>query len=255
MRLSRAKVIRYPHLNYDRLENLLAEKRKEHGQVFIVTESVFSMDGDTVDLKRLAQLKERYRAVLYVDEAHAVGLRGSKGLGLAEEEGVRQEIDLLVGTFGKAWAGQGAFVLCSSLIREYLINTARSFIFTTGLPPVSLSWLFFVLRRIPAMDRERHHVQQLADNLRKGLQEHGLKTRGTTNIVPVLIGDADQAVRVAEELRQHGFWVNAIRPPTVPAGTSRLRLSLPAAMQVEDLASLPGLIAGILGEENCGEAG
>ena len=243
MRLSRAKVIRYPHLDYSRLEALLAQHRKAHGQIFIVTESIFSMDGDMADLDRLARLKEKFQAVLYVDEAHAVGLRGRHGLGLAEERGMMDAVDLLVGTFGKAWAGQGAFVVCSQVLREYLLNTARSFIFTTGLPPVSLSWLLFVMKKIPEMSRQRLHVRQLADGLRKGLQEHGLQTGGSSHIVPVLIGAADLAVQVAETLRTQGFWVSAVRPPTVPAGTARLRLSLTAAMKEKDLAPLPRLIA------------
>ncbi len=243
MRLSRARVVRYPHLDYERLATLLAEKRKHYGQVFIVTESIFSMDGDTTDLGRLARLKEKFQAVLYVDEAHAVGLRGRQGLGLAEEQGVMDTVDLLVGTFGKAWAGQGAFVICSQVLREYLLNTSRSFIFTTGLPPVSLSWLLFVLEKIPEMTRQRRQVRQLADGLRTGLQEHGLQTGGSSHIVPVLIGAADFAVRVADTLRTQGFWVTAVRPPTVPAGTARLRLSLTAVMDWENLAPLPRLIA------------
>ncbi len=243
MRLSRATVIRYPHLDYTRLEALLAQHRKAHGQVFIVSESIFSMDGDMADLDRLARLKEKFQAVLYIDEAHAVGLRGPHGLGLAEERGMMDAIDLLIGTFGKAWAGQGAFVVCSQVLREYLLNTARSFIFTTGLPPVSLSWLLFVMKKIPEMSHQRLHVRQLADGLRKGLQEHGLQTGGSSHIVPVLIGAADLAVQVAETLRKRGFWITAVRPPTVPAGTARLRLSLTASMKEKDLAPLPRLIA------------
>ena len=243
MRLARARVIRYPHLDYARLATLLAGKRKDYAQVFIVTESIFSMDGDTADLGRLARMKKKFQAVLYVDEAHAVGLRGRQGLGIAEEQGVLGEIDLLVGTFGKAWAGQGAFVVCSQVLREYLLNTSRSFIFTTGLPPVSLAWLLFVLAKIPAMSRQREQIQQLADELRKGLQEQGLQTRGSSHIVPVLIGAADLAVQAADTLRRQGFWVTAVRPPTVPAGTARLRLSLTAAMDQEELAPLPRMIA------------
>ncbi len=243
MRLSRATVNRYPHLDYDRLAGLLAEKREQYRQVFIVTESVFSMDGDMADLRHLVRLKEQYRAVLYVDEAHSVGLRGRKGLGLAEEQEVVDRIDLLVGTFGKAYGGQGAFVICSSLLVDYLLNTARSFIFTTGLPPISLAWLLFVIRQLPSMEGQRQHVQALADWLRKELAAAGLETGGTSNIIPVMIGDSGQAVQVAQRLREHGFWVGAVRPPTVPAGSARLRLSITAAMERDDLAPLPGLIA------------
>ncbi len=243
MRLSRATVIRYPHLDYERISRILAEKRKKYDQVFIVTESIFSMDGDTADLEELARIKKQFQALLYVDEAHAVGIRGQHGLGLAEEQGMLAQVDILIGTFGKAWAGQGAFVVCSALLRDYLINTARSFIFTTGLPPVTLSWHLFVLTKIPLMTRERHHVRQLGDNLRRGLRNHGLKTRGSTNIVPVLIGAANQAMQVADTLRKYGFWVTAVRPPTVPEGTARLRLSITAAMDEKTLAPLPRLIA------------
>ncbi len=211
--------------------------------MFIVTESVFSMDGDMADLGRLAGLKDTHQAVLYVDEAHSVGLRGLQGMGLAEEQGVLDRIDLLIGTFGKAYGGQGAFVICSQVLRDYLLNTARSFIFTTGLPPIALAWLLFVLKRIPAMEQQRRHVQKLSDRLREALASQGLKTGGSTNIVPVMIGDAERAVKIAENLREHGFWINAVRPPTVPAGTARLRLSITAAMKQEDIAPLPGLIA------------
>jgi 8-amino-7-oxononanoate synthase len=242
MRLTRARVIRYPHLDYGRLAELLRKKREQYDQVFLVTESIFSMDGDEADLNRLADLRDRHRAVLYVDEAHAVGMRGAAGLGLAEEQSARERIDLLVGTFGKAWAGQGAFVACSPLTREYLINTARSLIFTTGLPPVSLAWLLFVAARITAMEEERAHVRDLARFLRQGLRGQGLETAGTSHIVPVLIGGAGQTMRVAERLRQAGYWPGAVRPPTVPAGTARLRLSLTAAMNRDDLAPLPELI-------------
>jgi 8-amino-7-oxononanoate synthase len=243
MRLSRATIIRYPHLDYARLQILLDEKHKQYSQVFIVTESVFSMDGDEADLKKLVALKQQYQAVLYVDDAHGVGIRGAQGLGLGEEQQVLAQIEILVGTFGKAYGSQGAFVICSQLLRELLVNTARSFIFTTGLPPVTLSWLLFVLQRLPQMQQERDYVQELSHWLRRELSATGLVTGGSSNIIPVMIGDAGQAIQVAERLRQEGYWINAVRPPTVPAGTARLRLSLTAAMDRKELASLPERIA------------
>ncbi len=246
MRLSRARVIRYPHLDLDRLETLLRKHAPNHRRVFLVTESIFSMDGDLADLRRLVRLKNRWQAALYVDEAHAVGTRGDRGLGLAEEQGVLDDIDLLVGTFGKAWGGQGAWLLCRKVVRDYLINTARSLIFTTALPPVTLHWLCFLLPRIPRMARQRDHIRNLADRLRRELVAEGLATGGESNIVPFMIGDADWAVATAGALREHGFWVNAVRPPTVPAGTARLRLSLTAAMEWRQLAPLPRLAAAFL---------
>ena len=243
MRLSRAKVIRYPHLDYQAIEQILAQDRERYRQVFIVTESIFSMDGDTADLAHLVRLKDRFRATLYVDEAHGVGIRGAKGLGLAEEQGVHQAIEILTGTFGKAYGGQGAFVVGSRVLIDFLLNTARSQIFSTGLPPVSMHWLCFVLRQIPLMQEQRVKVGRMAEKFRQSLRDAGLETLGSSNIVPVMVGDAAQAVAAAERICEQGYWVKAVRPPTVPSGTSRLRLSLNAAMDWEQLAPLPAMIA------------
>jgi 8-amino-7-oxononanoate synthase len=242
MRLSRAKVIRYPHLDYPAIEQLLERERQHFRQVIIVTESIFSMDGDTADLAELVRIKDRWGAALYVDEAHGVGIRGPNGCGLAEEQGVHRDIEILTGTFGKAFGGQGSFVVGSRLLIDFLLNTARSQIFSTGLPPVSIHWLCFVLRQIPLMQAQRAKVDQLADRFRAALREAGLRTDGNSNIVPVLVGDAARAVDAAERVCAAGYWVKAVRPPTVPAGTSRLRLSLNAAMEWDQLAPLPAII-------------
>ncbi|WP_028317134.1 aminotransferase class I/II-fold pyridoxal phosphate-dependent enzyme [Desulfobulbus elongatus] len=246
MRLSLAKVVRHPHLDYQAIERILSKDRDRFRQVFLVTESIFSMDGDAADLAELVRLKDRFSAVLYVDEAHGVGIRGDSGCGLAEEQGVRPAIEILTGTFGKAYGGQGAFVVGSRLLIGTLLNTARPQIFSTGLPPVSVHWLTAVLRRIPQMGPERAKVAELARRLRQGLREVGLETLGSSNIVPVMIGDAARAVAAAERVCAAGYWVKAVRPPTVPAGTSRLRLSLNAAMDWEQLAPLPALIRAAL---------
>lgn len=243
MRLSRAKVIRYPHLEYQAIEQVLAQERDRYRQVFIVTESIFSMDGDTADLAELVRLKDRWRATLYVDEAHGVGIRGAAGCGLAEEQGVHHNIEILTGTFGKAYGGQGAFVVGSRILIDFLLNTARPQIFSTGLPPVSAHWLCFVLRQIPLMQEQRAKVGQMAENFRQALRDAGLQTLGSSNIVPVMVGDATRAVAAAERICDRGYWVKAVRPPTVPTGTSRLRLSLNAAMDWEQLAPLPAIIA------------
>lgn len=247
MRLARAKVIRYPHLDYQAIEQVLTRDRERFRQVFIVTESIFSMDGDTADLAELVRIKDRFRAALYVDEAHGVGIRGSSGCGLAEEQGVHRAIEILTGTFGKAYGGQGAFVVGSQLLIDSLLNTARSQIFTTGLPPISVHWLCFVLRQIPLMQEQRAKVGQMAEKFRGALRAAGLHTHGSSNIVPVMVGDAVKAVAAAERICEAGYWVKAVRPPTVPAGTSRLRLSLNAAMDWKQLAPLPAIIKQSLG--------
>ena len=150
-----------------------------------------------------------------------------------------EHIDLLVGTFGKAWGGQGAFVVCEEIVCTYLVNTARSLIFTTALPPVNIHWLNFVFPLIQDMTKEREQLADMADQLRKAVQKAGLTTCGESHIVPIMIGDEEEAVRVAEQLRRKGFWVQAVRTPTVPRGTARLRLSLTAGMKAEQLAALP----------------
>jgi 8-amino-7-oxononanoate synthase len=247
LRLTGAKVIRYPHLDYEKLEKLLRQHCGPSKMVFIVTESIFSMDGDCAHLPTLVALRDKYGALLYVDEAHAVGVRGERGLGLAEEQGVIEEIDLLIGTFGKAWAGQGAFIVGSHLVGNVLVNTARSLIFTTALPPVCIHWLNFILPKIVAMTDERLRLTELADQLRTRLHQLGLVTGGASQIVPVLIGNAAKAVAAAEQLRAQGWWVHAVRPPTVPPNTARLRLSLSAALGSTQLDGLAEHIAATVG--------
>ena len=159
------------------------------------------------------------------------------------------DVDLLIGTFGKALASVGAFVLCSGDIREYLVNRSRSLIFTTALPPVVISWNHFVFRHMLGLGRQRLHLQGLAGKLRSELMRVGLSTAGSTNIVPVLIGQDATAVRLAEAMRKGGWLIFPVRPPTVPEGTARLRLSLTADMLwQEELAPLAAAIAAELGE-------
>lgn len=246
MRLAAAETSRYRHCDYDHLEEILGTRRDRYNQVFLVSESVFSMDGDRADLDRLITLKRKYRCVLYLDEAHAVGVFGGQGLGLAEELGVTADIDLLFGTFGKALAGIGGFVACSDTIARFLVSRARTLIFTTGLPPVCLSWLLFVLERLPHMGKERRRLQLLAEEMRSSFAERGLPVSGDTQIVPVIIGDSARALAAAGKLREQGYWVTAVRPPTVPEGTARLRLSFSAAMTGNDLAPLPEILAAAL---------
>jgi 8-amino-7-oxononanoate synthase len=243
MRLSQAGHRRYRHCDYDHLQEILERHRQDYDRVVVVSESVFSMDGDVADLRRLADLKRQYDCLLYIDEAHAVGLYGPQGLGQVEEQGVIEDVDLLVGTFGKALASIGAYVLCAEEVREYLINHSRSLIFTTALPPVVISWNQFVFQHMLGLDRERRHLALMAEQLRTDLRRHGLQTDGSTNIVPVLIGSAARAVVLAEKMQERGCLIFPVRPPAVPEGTSRFRLSLTADMQWSDLAGLAEQIA------------
>ncbi len=242
LRLSRATFKRFRHLDYDHLHTILEAHREKYEKVVIVTESVFSMDGDEADLHRLIDLKQQYDCLLYVDEAHSVGVYGEKGLGKAEEKRVIDEVDLLIGTFGKAFASVGAFLVCDEHIRQYLINFSRSLIFTTALPPVILSWNSFIFHKIITMGERRENLKILGNLLRKELSALDIPTGGESNIVPVIIGDNRRSMKLAEQILEHGYLIFAVRPPTVPEGTARFRLSLTADMTWPDLAELPAYI-------------
>ncbi len=243
MRLSGATFFRYPHNDLEALGELLARKRKRFRRALIVTESLFSMDGDIPDLKQLIELKEEYEALLLLDEAHAVGVFGRKGLGLAEELGLLEHIDILVGTFGKALGSYGAFVVTTETLRNYLLNRARSFIFTTALPTVVVAANWWGLTKAAEAVESRKHLRTLACKMRQALAKAGFSLPGSgltreSQIIPVIVGENEKALALAKKLREEGFFAPAIRPPTVPPGTARLRLSLTSQMSWEELLPL-----------------
>ena len=239
IRLSAAKCIRYRHNDLKQLERLLKEHHTAYRQIIIVTESIFSMDGDQADLQTLVELKHRYdNVLLYVDEAHAFGVRGKQGLGCAEEGGCIRDVDFLVGTFGKAAASVGAYIVCKKVVREYLVNHMRTLIFATGLPPVNIAWTLFVVRRLADMQERREHLANISRMLREALQEHGYECPSTSHIVPMVVGPSADTILRAEALQRHGFYALPVRPPTVPEGTSRIRFSLTAEIRKEEIEEL-----------------
>lgn len=232
MRLSEAKFFRYPHNNMEALEKLLQRERSNFNNAVIVSESVFSMDGDIADLKKLVELKKKYNCILVLDEAHAFGVFGRNGLGVAETAGVINDVDLIVGTFGKAVGSMGAFVVGHRVLIDYLINSARSFIFSTALPPVNIAFSKWILEnKLGASFEKRERMLSLGKKL--GSQSH---------IVPVIIGENDKTVELCEILFQNGYFTLPIRPPTVPVGTSRLRLSLTTDITEQDMEKLCSII-------------
>ena len=236
MRLSRASWFRFKHNKTKHLERLLALSAPNYRHIIIVTESLFSMDGDEAPLRELVRLKNLYpNVLLYVDEAHAFGLRGPRGLGCCEEQGCLQDVDFLVGTLGKAAASAGAFVVCRRVAHDFLVNHVRPFIFTTALPPVIARWSRYVLNLLPDMGERRQRLNELTQQLHRALYQLKLKCPSTSHIIPLIIGDSAEAVRRAEEMQRRGCYVRAVRPPTVPEGTARLRLSLRADMTDEEM--------------------
>lgn len=239
IRLSTAKCIRYRHNEYNQVERLLQVNHSEYERIIVVTESIFSMDGDEADLRELVRLKKQYpNVLLYVDEAHAFGVRGQRGLGCAEEQDCINDIDFLVGTFGKALASAGAYIVCRKVIREYLINKMRTFIFTTALPPVTVQWTSFMLERLAGFRQRRETLQFLSNQLREALKNKGYDCPSTSHIVPLITGESCVAIRKAEELQRKGFYALPVRPPTVPEGTSRIRFSLTAEVRESEMEKL-----------------
>ncbi|MDO5569835.1 MAG: 8-amino-7-oxononanoate synthase [Bacteroidales bacterium] len=239
LRLSSAKNIRYRHNDYDQLNRLIAENSSLYEKIIIVTESIFSMDGDEVDLERLVEIKKSYNNILiYLDEAHGVGVRGKNGLGCAEEKGVIKDIDFLIGTFGKALASVGAYIICNNCVYEYLINKVRPFIFTTALPPINLAWSLFIMDRIASMDQRRERLKKISQKMHSYIESASQPVISSSHIIPVMIGESSKACSIAEQLQKLGFWVMAVRPPTVSEGKARLRISLCADMEEKQIDSL-----------------
>ncbi|MGA2812326.1 MAG: 8-amino-7-oxononanoate synthase [Candidatus Acidiferrum sp.] len=239
IRLSGAHKCIYAHANLEMLEAALREHQGARGRRLIVTETVFSMEGDVAPLRELFWLAERYGAGVILDEAHATAVQGPAGRGISASFGKTENIVARVHTCGKALASAGAFVCGSALLREHLINHARSFIFTTAMPPYMAAQVGAALRLARGMDAERAKLEGNSQRLRAALRAHDFDTAGsTTQIIPVILGENEQALSAASFLQQHGFAVRAIRPPTVAAGTSRLRFSLTAAIAESELMRL-----------------
>lgn len=232
MILSRAPFVRFRHNDYSHLEKILEKSAKDYERVLVVTESVFSMDGDRSDIERLVELKRRYpNVMLYIDEAHAFGVCGEMGLGYARRY---PEVDIIVGTFGKAAASEGAFTAVSDEIKRFLINRARSFIFSTALSPMTAAWTRFMVSNLVGMADERAHVAELSRRLNEGLKNGS----EVSHIQPLIVGDAAAAVSLSAKLLDAGYKALPIRTPTVPAGTERLRFSISASMSPGDIDGL-----------------
>lgn len=229
IRLSGARKEIYPHHDLNYLECVLRRHESETCRKLIITESVFSMDGDVADLRAMQELAERYGASLVVDEAHATAVHGPYGAGMVAEARLAGEAFATVHTCGKALASAGAFVCGTRVLREFLVNHARMLIFSTALPPYMAAQIGAALRLAKSMDAEREYLRTIASALSASLRRQGWDVSGTVSqIVPVIVGSNEEALAAAAFLQERGFAVRAIRPPTVPLGTARLRLSLTA---------------------------
>jgi 8-amino-7-oxononanoate synthase len=225
--------IRYRHCDAAHLGELLSQYQGDDRPKFILTESVFSMDGDVAPLSEIAKRARTHEACLIVDDAHATGILGEGGAGLSGDA------DIIIGTFSKALGSLGGFVASSETVRDYLINRCTGLIYSTALPPPVLGAIDAALDLAPGMNDERAYVAGLAGRFRSGGRALGLSTgASTTQIVPIIVGSPEAAIAMSGRLRQAGLWATSIRPPTVPSGTARLRFTFTAAHQESDIDQL-----------------
>ena len=238
LRLAEADFKRFVHNDMAHLEQLLNRYIDQYERVWLVTESIFSMDGDVAPLKELVDLKKQFSTYLYVDEAHAIGCYGENGLGLAEHLDVIADIDVLVGVFGKALAGVGAFVVANRVVVDSLINFSRSWLFSTALPPINVQWNTFVWNKLASFANQRQQLQDLTVTFREQLQQAGIECLGETYIVPILREGNEAAVATSRYLEAQGFLAMPIRSPTVRKGAERVRFSLTANLPENSVVDL-----------------
>ena len=231
LKLSQGDHFRYKHLDYDNLEKQLSEKRKNYKNALIVSESVFSMDGDIADIKKLVELKKKYNCLLMLDEAHAFGVFGNNLFGVAQENNLLDEIDIITITLGKSLASMGAICVSNRVIIDYLINKASTFIFSTALPSINIMWSNFLLEeKFKLLKEKKEKLNSLFKEVHKIYP-----TISSSQIIPVIIGDSLKTKNTALFMQDKGYYVLPINPPTVPLNTSRLRLSLTSDITKDEM--------------------
>jgi 7-keto-8-aminopelargonate synthetase-like enzyme len=221
----------YPHGNVEALQQILAASRHKHRRALIVTDGLFSMDGDVAPLPAIIEIARLHNAWTYVDDAHAVGVLGANGRGTAEAFGITSGVDITIGTLGKAFGVAGAFACGSRILKRHLVNHARSFVFSTAMLPAQAAAARESLRIVSSEGDRRDRLSNNAARLRHGIARLGIPVPGSADahVVPILIGGTTETVQIGAELRMMGLLVGAVRPPTVAEGTSRLRISVSAA--------------------------
>ena len=243
--LSGARFFRFQHNDTAHLDSLLKKERAKFKKSLIITETIFSMDGDKCPLKGLVSLKEKYNCEIMVDEAHATGIFGRNGSGMVEECGLWEQVDFIMGTFSKALGSFGAYLASSGKIAAYLINTCRSFIYSTALPPGIIASNLESIRLVEEEPWRRKRLLESTRYFRNALKNNGFDIRGDSQIIPVIIGDNLKTVEFAKRLQDKGYWILPIRPPAVPQGEARLRFSLTFYHTKEILDKLIDDIRGI----------
>ncbi len=242
IKLSGADFFRYKHLNYEHLEGLLQKHSHKYKNILIISESIFSMDGDVADINKLIELKKKYNAMLMIDEAHAFGIFGESLCGISQKMGLLREVDIITATFGKSLASVGAFCVADSDIIDFLVNKSAPFIFSTALAPINVMWTYFLLvEQFDLLKKQSASLIKLATTVHSYI-----KDQGCTQILPFIVGENSMTNKIAQALQNNGFYVLPIKPPTVPPNTSRLRLSLTANINFEELKPALDLLNEVL---------
>ncbi len=238
MKLSGSQFYRYKHLDYENLEELLKKHRNRYKKAIIISESVFSMDGDIANIKKLAELKEKYDCYLMIDEAHAFGIYGNNLAGISDRDNLLDKIDIITATLGKSFASMGAFCAADKSIINFLINKANSFIFSTAIPSINIMWSNFLI------EEKINFVKEKSDKLNKLIKQANkyIQNKNETQIIPVIIGENNKTIKIAQELQSKGFYILPVRPPTVPVNTSRLRLSLTSDITFEEFKTVIDIV-------------
>lgn len=228
---------RYIHQNLEQLQEILDKEHKKYKKIIILTESLFSMDGDKTDIKTLCQLKKQYpNTALYIDEAHAFGVYGAKGLGLSEESASIQNIDYIIGAFGKAIGSVGGFIICNNNDKNALINQSRALIYSTALPPLNTAWSAHIIAQLPQLSQKRQNLAQKSAKFHQKLNI--TKPQQQSHIIPYILKDPEKTQNLSTKLQDLGYYCPPINPPTVPQNQSRLRLSLCAHLPEDALEQL-----------------
>ena len=247
LRLSGLPFERFRHNDVAQLQRLIEKHHSAEScqHIIVMAESIYSMDGDLAPLQELVALKQQYpKVALYIDEAHAIGVRGAHGYGLCEELGLLPDIDLLVGTFGKALGSMGAYVACSEAVRTLLITRSRSLIYSTMLPPLIIQWVLAVWQALPTFTQRRAHLAKLQQLLTDELAPLPTQLLPTphSHIIPLLCGSRERARAIAQTLHEEGYFIRPIMSPTVPVGSERLRISLTAGLTTAEVKQLCQII-------------
>lgn len=229
---SEAVFMRYKHLDMENLEKLLIKYKDMYNDILVVSETVYSMDGDMADLKKLIDLKKKYNFDLMIDEAHSYGVYG---YGIAKELDVVKDIDFLIIPLGKGGGSIGAYVICSQLIKDYIINKSRKFIYSTALPPVNHMWNLFILKKMPYFKDKIEKLHEIKEYTHKLLKENHIETISSTHIISIIIGSNSKVIEISENMRRKGFLLYGVKEPTVPKGTARFRIGLNPWLSKEDI--------------------